>query len=193
MGSIRIGDGSMKVDQHSATLAFVTMSLAVCVGLVQLLAKNDKPAVPLDPVTTIIDAARRVPVIAFGEDHGSQATHSFLRKLIRDPRFASARIDVVVEFGNVLYQDVLDAYISGQDVPEDSLQRVWNYTTVGKGVWGQKDVYPRFFREARAVNASLPVQQRFRVIGGDPPVDWERADLGEFATRAWPASMRGCC
>jgi hypothetical protein len=113
--------------------------------------------------------------------------------LIRDTRFASAQIDVVVEFGNARYQDVLDAYIAGEDVAEASLQRVWNYTTVGKGVWGRHAVYPRLFREARTANAALPPEQRFRVLGGDPPVDWERDDLGGFVrTRSekveWPTA-----
>ena len=175
-------------------MPIVTVALALCVALIEPAAQGRvKPAAALDPVRTIIDASRRAPVLAFGEDHGSAATHAFLRALIRDPRFAAAQIDVVVEFGNARYQDVLDRFIAGEEVAETSLQRVWNYTTVGKGVWGKEEIYPRLFREARAINAALPPEQRFRVLGGDPPVDWERADLGGFVrTRSegveWPTA-----
>jgi hypothetical protein len=83
--------------------------------------------------------------------------------------------------------------VAGDDIAEDSLQRVWNYTTVGKGLWGRIDLYPRLFREARPVNSALPANQRFRVIGGDPPVDWERDDRGGFIRKPsggaeWPTA-----
>ncbi|MNC94376.1 hypothetical protein D3C83_112130 [compost metagenome] len=58
-------------------------------------------------------------------------------------------------------------------------------------MWGREAIYPRLFREARAINAALLPEQRFRVLGGDPPVDWEPADLGGFVRKQsegveWP-------
>jgi hypothetical protein len=166
---------------------------ALVLASATLAAASLRPAVPLEPIGAILSAAKRVKVIAFGEYHGSRATHVFLRSLISDPRFAEARLDVVVEFGNARYQDILDRYIAGEDVSESSLQRVWNYTTVGKGIWGRESMYPEFFRAARAANAALPPTRRFRVLAGDPPVDWERDDLGGFVpgsgfTVRWPTN-----
>jgi hypothetical protein len=130
----------------------------------------------------------------FNEFHGNEAQHAFLRLLIRDPRFTAVANDIVVEFGNSLYQDVVDRWVRGEDVPEASVQRAWSYTTVGKGGWGNDPIYPSFYREVRAVNATLPKERQLRLVLGDPPVDWERSDLGGFVFQrdgikvAWPTN-----
>ncbi len=58
-----------------------------------------------------------------------------------------------------------------------SLRRIWQNTTI-PGVTWDVPVYEAFYREVRDVNASLPPHQRIRVLLGDPPVDWDRADRG---------------
>lgn len=156
--------------------------------------RTPRMATPVDAVDGLIRAFRSHRVVVFNEFHDSEAQHAFLRSLIRDPRFTAVVNDLVIEFGNALYQDVVDRWVQGEDVPDASVQRAWNYTTVGKGVWGSRAIYPNLYREVRAVNATLPVDRRLRILLGDPPIDWERPDLGGFVLKAngiqaeWPTS-----
>jgi hypothetical protein len=153
-----------------------------------------KPASPVDAVDGLVSAFRSNRIVIFNEYHGSQAQHAFLRSVIRDQRFTGIVNDIVVEFGNALYQDIVDRWVRGEDVPEASVQRAWNYTTVGKGGWGTNELYPMLYREIRAVNATLPQDRQLRILLGDPPVDWERSDLGGFILESngvraeWPTN-----
>src|SRR4051794_34630174 len=74
-----------------------------------------RAAVPIEPITGILDAIRDYPVVAIGDDHGNEQIHAFRLALIRDPRFASVFNDIVVEFGGARYQDVIDQFIGGED------------------------------------------------------------------------------
>jgi hypothetical protein len=132
------------------------------------------PAVPADPIASIIDAFRTHPVVGLGEgNHGNEQGHAFRLALIRDPRFAATVNDIVVEFGNVRYQGVADRFVRGEDVPYASLRVVWQDTTQPHAVW-DVPIYEEFFRAVRAVNSSLPLERRLRVLLGDPPINWDR-------------------
>ncbi|MGH3522371.1 MAG: hypothetical protein ACRDU4_05970, partial [Mycobacterium sp.] len=52
-------------------------------------------------------------------------------------RPADARVvdDIVVEFGNALCQDTIDAFIAGQPVNDADLRPVWRNTTSPLGAW----------------------------------------------------------
>jgi len=73
---------------------------------------------------------------------------------VRDRRFADAFDDIVVEFGNAKYQEVIDRFVRGEDVPYDVLRQVWQNTTQPIHIW-DLPVYEEFFRIVRAVNASM--------------------------------------
>ena len=79
------------------------------------------PAVPIETVPAILDAFRLHEVVALGDAHGNQQARTFLKSLVRDPRFASTVNDIVVEFGNARYQSLVDRYVNGADVPPPSL------------------------------------------------------------------------
>ena len=82
-----------------------------------------RSAAPLDPVDGIIAAFKTHAVVALGEgDHNNEQGHAVRLKLIRDARFAKLANDIVVEFGNSRYQDIMDRYVRGEDVPYASLQ-----------------------------------------------------------------------
>jgi hypothetical protein len=93
--------------------------------------------------------------------------------LVRNPRFAGAVNDIVVETGNALYQDVMDRFVNGESVPEASLRRIWQNTTQPFATF-DVPVYEQFFRAVRDTNARLPKSKRLRVLLGDPPLDWSR-------------------
>src|SRR5579859_807861 len=66
-----------------------------------------RPAVPVEPITAIIDAFHSHSIVAIGDDHGNEQIHAFRLSLIRDPRFAATVNDIVVEFGSARYQDLI--------------------------------------------------------------------------------------
>jgi len=128
-------------------------------------------AVPIPPVRAILDAFRSRSLVALADDHGNEQLHAFRLSLIRDQQFPTVVNDIVVEFGNARYQDVMDRFVRGNDVPYETLRHVWQDTTQQNAVW-DRPIYEEFFRAVRTVNASLPQGRQIRVLLGDPPVDW---------------------
>jgi hypothetical protein len=146
------------------------------------------PAVPADPITAIVDAFRTHAIVALGEgDHGNQEGHEFRLALIRDPRFATFVNDIVVEFGNSLYQQTIDRYVLEEaDVPYGQLRKIWENTTQ-PFVTFDLPIYGQFFDAVRSLNRTLPPQRRVRVLLGDPPIDWDKvrtkADAAKWLAR----------
>jgi hypothetical protein len=131
-------------------------------------------AQPAEPIDAILNAFRTHAIVALGEDHGNEQQHTFIRALVRDPRFTATVNDIVVEFGNARYQDLIDRFITGEQVADDALRRVWRDTTAITGVW-DRPIYEEFYRAVRAVNTSLPRDRQIRVVLGDLPLDWDTA------------------
>jgi retinol-binding protein 3 len=122
----------------------------------------------------ILNAFDKYRVVALGERHGLQEQHDFIQSLIRNPVFAAKVNDIVVECGNALYQDMLDRYIAGEDVPMAEVRHVWRDTTqAAVGLWNAL-VYEQLFTTVREVNMKLPAEKRLRVLAGDPPIDWKK-------------------
>jgi hypothetical protein len=131
-------------------------------------------AIPVDPITGILEAFKSHDVVALCEGgHGCEQTYALRVSLIRDPRFAYIVNDIVVESGNSLYQGMMDRFVAGEDVPEKELRQAWLNTTQPHSVW-DRPVVEGFFREVRDLNASLPKDRQIRVLLGDPPIDWSK-------------------
>src|SRR5262245_34204398 len=80
-----------RVGSHKYFMEARLAALATTVALVAAIPQNPMPraAVPVDPVTALIDAFDAYPVVALGEgDHGNEQSFAFRLALIRDPRFA---------------------------------------------------------------------------------------------------------
>ena len=150
-----------------------------------------RPAVPVEPIAAILDAFRRHDVVALGDAHGTAQAQAFLKALVRDPRFGATVNDILIEFGNARYQELVDRFVTGVDVPTDSLRQIWLNTTIANEI----PVDEEFFTVVRAVNATLPPARRLRILLGDPPIDWagvrDRADhFRWFAMRdSYPAAL----
>ena len=90
--------------------------------------------------------------------------------------------DVVIEFGNPLYQSTLDSYIAGEEVPFEQVSLVWR-NTVKVGSW-DSPIYQHFLEAVRRVNKGLPADRKLRVVAGDSAIDWKkvhsRSDWGRF-------------
>ncbi len=101
--------------------------------------------------------------------------------LIRTPAFFEKVNDIEVEFGNSLYQPMLDRYIAGKDVPFTEVQKVWRKD--GQPAPGASAFVEQFFPLVRALNQKLPPGRRLRVLAGDPPVDWDQIKSTEDIIR----------
>jgi hypothetical protein len=154
-----------------------------------------KPAVRLDPVTAILDAFQTHPLVGFpgGHPNGNEVM-ALLRTLVRHPRFAETVNDIVVEFGTSRYQDLMDRYIRGDDVPDTAVRRAW-LDAVQAGIALDNDNTAAFFRTVREVNAALAPTRRIRVLLGDPPMDWDnirdRMDFRKWVVQrdSYPAAL----
>lgn len=121
------------------------------------------------------------PLVALGEMHGIEQGARFIEAVIRDPRFAERASTIVIEFGNARHQALADAYVAGEAV---AIEPVF-HDFVGAGPTGfRAAIYPDFFATVRAVNRSLPVARRLRVLLGDPPLDWATASPADVLAAA---------
>ena len=113
-------------------------------------------------------------VVAIGEIHGQQEHHDALQVMLADPRLPEVLDDIVVEFGNALYQPTMDRFVAGAAVENADLRLVWRNTTQSPRSTWDAPVYEQLYRLVRAANWPLPPAKQIRVLLGDPPIDWAR-------------------
>ena len=70
-----------------------------------------------NPTAAVLRAFERHDIVMLGEIHGNKQEYAWLRSLVATPEFADRVDDIVMEFGNSLYQKSVDGYVSGGDVP----------------------------------------------------------------------------
>jgi hypothetical protein len=139
-----------------------------------LRAQNPKPQDPIQGIVELFDTYR---IVMLGEIHECRQEHELLRKLIAAPGFSERVNDIVMEFGNARYQDVVDRYIAGENIPIEDVQKAWRDTVGALGP--ASPLYGEFYVAVRAVNQNRPKQRRLRVLLGDPPIDWGRVSTIE--------------
>jgi hypothetical protein len=157
----------------------MTRRLAQLVVLCSLLAQQlafgalaQSRATPREPIAGVLDAFKTHQVVGVPDAHRNTAIHAFLLSLIRDSRFPKVVNDVVVEFGSALHQDVADRFVRGEDVPYETLRKIWMDTTQAQPASDTPQA-EEFIRAVRAVNTSVARSQQIRVLLGDPPIRWE--------------------
>lgn len=129
--------------------------------------------VPQDAQAAILAAWGKYEVVAIGSvAHGTQDLDNLILDLLRNPRLPGTVQDIAVECGNARYQPLLDRYMAGAAVPDSAVRTVWRNTTQPNCSFSS--FYDRFFPLVRRLNQHLPPARRFRVLAGDPPVDWSR-------------------
>lgn len=112
---------------------------------------------PIPAAPAILAAFDRTPIVAIGELHSLQAAGDFYVSLINTPGFADKVNDIVVEFSTPLYQDVLDRYVNGEDVPPSELANALRNTT--KVFAWESPIYPQLLTAVRNLNRTLPRTQ----------------------------------
>jgi len=179
--------------------AWVSTLAASCLALTAIrgTAQDARPrtATPQDAITAILEAFKSFRVVSFPGGHTDpNDTQALLRALVTDPRFGATVNDIVVEFGSSRYQDVMDRYIRGEDVPESTVQRAW-LDAVQPGIALDNQNTAAFFRAVREANAKRPAAEKTRVLLGDPPIDWEnvrtKADYRKWEIQrdSYPADL----
>jgi hypothetical protein len=179
----QIPEGETRGATARRTIRLLLCTLALLTALVSFpgFAEAQKSSRPVgtDPkpepaIPAILGAFDNYEVVAMPEDHGLKDLDDLIFALIRNPAFPEKVNDVVVECGNSLYQPILDRYIAGEDVPLTEARKVWRNTTQPIcGEWGF-GFFEQLYPLLRAVNQKLPPEKRFRVLAGDPPIDWEK-------------------
>jgi len=153
------------------TQLILIMLAVLIVGIAPTLAQEESPAPQAsDAIDSILAAFDDYPIVAIGDNHNVQQLGDFYIQLIQQPEFAQKVRNIVFEYGNAFYQDVIDRYINGEDVPFEELQRVWT-PTFAYGPSPVAQMYIDFYRAVREVNATLPEAERLHVWLGDPPLN----------------------
>ena len=137
-----------------------------------------KPAVRVDAIDGIAEAFRTHQVVMLPGGHGSRQAHDLLLAIVREPRIQGTVTDIVVEFGSSRYQDLIDRFVRGDAISDTALRRVWQDTVI-PGVTHDGPYVEEFYRAIRALNATLPKEKQYRVIGGDAPIDWDNVTSKE--------------
>jgi hypothetical protein len=134
-----------------------------------------------DATVAMVDAINTHTIVMFGEIHANKQEYAWLCSLIRDPAFHARVDDIVVEFGNSLYQKSVDRWIAGEDVPAAQVDKAWR-NVVG-AVGPVSPVYSEFYDAVRESNR-VSGRHKVRLVLGDPYADWEKIndaeDLGPF-------------
>jgi hypothetical protein len=159
-----------------ARLSSIATSLCCVAGLAGIAGGAQdaprRPAQPVEPISAIVDAFQSYSIVALGEGaHGNLQGMAFRLALIRDPRFLARVDDIVVESGSARYQDVIDRYVRGEDVPASALRDVREQSVGATPAW-DRPMYAEFFTAVRDVNLAARGGRQLRVLLGDPPIDW---------------------
>lgn len=121
-------------------------------------------------------------IVMFGEVHGNEQEYEWLCRLVKTPGFADHVDDIVVEFGNTLYQKTVDRYVAGEDVPFDAVQKAWR--DMVSDAEPVSPVYGWLYKAVREANLEHPGQRGIRLLMGSPPGDWSKirnsADLAPY-------------
>jgi hypothetical protein len=165
----------------------ILLPLILAVAAVDASAQTPpRPAVRIDPVDGIVEAFKTHHVVMLPGGHGSKHFHDLLLAVARDQRLQGTLTDIVVEFGSSRHQDLIDRFVRGDAMPERAIRQAWQNTVVA-GIANDGPYVEDFYRAMRELNAPLPVQKRYRVLGGDPPIDWEnvttKGDLRKWVLR----------
>ena len=159
----------------AALLGFASFQSDFLLQVIPIKSVSFQTPDPQLPTTAVIEAFNQYSIIALAEAHRLQEEHDFITSLIRDPAFPMKVNDIVIEWGNALYQSTLDRYMAGEEVPLSELRKVWRNTGFSPFAPWDAPVYERFFQTIRSVNQQLSPPRRLRVLAGDPPVDWGKS------------------
>jgi hypothetical protein len=149
-------------------------ALAACTGAGPVAGTGGPAPGRRELADTVLGALATHRLIALAAADSLQNHYDMLGLLLADPRLPGAVDDIVVEWGNPLYQNTIDAFTAGQPVADADLRAVWRNTAQSPLETWDAPVYEQFYRMIRAVNWPLPASKHIRVLAGDSPIDWAK-------------------
>lgn len=167
--------------KHFKTSLIITFTILIAS---KAISQNKNTPIGTDGISTIIKLFNDKPIVALGETHGHVQLYEFLTKLVQTEGFYKNVNDILIESGNALYQQTLDDYIFGGDVPFNELQKVWFNTTQSPVDPWSSNVYYDFLKTIRILNKTLPIEYKIRVIASDPPIEWAKVNTKEDYLKA---------
>ena len=163
----------MKVRHIQSLAAFLFALATLCLAQADPSPKNASAAV--------LQAFEAHDIVMLGEIHGNKQEYEWLQSLIANPEFADRVDDIVMEFGNSLYQKSVDRYIAGEAVPIEEVQRAWRNTL---GLGDPPRIYGDLYKTVRETNTRRHTRHQMRVLCGDPYINWDKVktqhDIGPF-------------
>jgi len=135
----------------------------------------------------LIEKYKTVNIIAIDEGpHGTLETHQLIRQILTDSILKRTIQKVIIEFANTERQTTLDKFISGIDIPAESVKTIWRSTTQSHSTKFEEPVYLQLLQTIRDINYDLPSDKKIRVLGGDPPIRWrEVKTLEDYFACLW--------
>jgi len=137
--------------------------------------------IPKNPSAAVLQAFETHDLVMLGEIHWNKQEYAWLQSLIANPEFADRVDDVVMEFGNSLYQKSVDRYVAGEAVPIEDVQRAWRNTL---GLGDPPPIYADLYKAVREMNLRRHGKHQMRVLCGDPYIDWDKVktkdDIGPY-------------
>jgi hypothetical protein len=95
-----------------------------------LAAPGSTPVQTQQALQGILDALGSHQLVALGEAHECQEQHDLIQALLHHPDLPGKINDIVVEFGNAQYQNIVDRFIAGEAVANADLRQVWRNTGI---------------------------------------------------------------
>jgi hypothetical protein len=135
---------------------------------------SEPPTAASGLADAVLEAFKTHRLVGLGQAEGLQTQGDALTLLLSDPRLPGLVDDIVVEFGNALYQHTIDRFIAGQPVEDADLRLVWRNTTLSPFDTLDEPMHEQAYRAVRAANWPLPADKRMRVLLGGTPIDWSK-------------------
>lgn len=182
----RATDGQRR-SSFAVWASFLSLS-AFLVSILHSQVAGDGPGAGVPLSTAIVGALEDHRIVALGENHGHAQFHRLLLETLADPAVAAHVDDLVIEWGNARYQDLVDNYVAGGSAALADLRPVWRNTVSSPSPVWESPVYSDFFDEVRKLNQQRDDGRSYRVLLAGPAVHWDqvadRADLAASGTLA---------
>jgi hypothetical protein len=136
---------------------------------------------PKNASAVVLQAFETHDIVMLGEIHWNKQEYEWLQSLVAKPEFADRVDDVVMEFGNSLYQKSVDGYVAGEAVPIEKVRRAWRNTL---GLGDPPPIYGDLYKAVRETNMRRHGKHQMRVLCGDPYINWDKVktkdDVGPY-------------
>ena len=165
---------------HGVKVRSIQILSVLTVALASLCQGQGNPR-PENATAAVLNAFETHDIVMLGEIHSNKQEYEWLDSLVANPQFADRVDDIVMEFGNSLYQKSVDRYIAGEAISIEDVQKAWRNIL---GLGPPALIYGELYRAVRQANLRRRGKHQMRVLCGDPYIDWDKVktqdELGPF-------------